>query len=132
INPLITDTKEFSGKFWASELYSNNYIKNKLSINKQYTLSYKISLKEKNKSNKTYSDKHGLRLFYRGYPEKDVPTEISINDINSFNEKNIVKQFNLKSLDILNIIAYSGRYTGDGTIYGDPIDNNDIYIKDLK
>ena len=132
INPNILDTKEFIFTGWATELYSVDYLKNVLEEGKTYTLTYELEITELATSEMIYSESHGLLFHvYGGDSSTFINTQKQLE--RETGNKMVVKHtFTIETLYDYRLIAYTGRYTGDGTAYGEPVTFNEVKITNLK
>ncbi|MFC6402976.1 phage tail spike protein [Mammaliicoccus sciuri] len=132
INPSITSTQSFDFTGWATELYSANYLKNVLKEGKTYTLSYELEITELATSEMTYSKSHGM-LFHivGGISSNFINTQKSLE--REIGNKMVVKHtFTINTLYDYRLLAYTGRYTADGTANGLPVTYNKARITNLK
>ena len=132
IHTDITSTQSFNFSGWATELYSAAYLKNVLQEGKTYTLSYELEITELATSEMIYSKGHGL-LFHvaDGNSSMSISTQKQLE--REIGNKMIVKHtFTIETLYDYRLIGYTGRYTGDGTAYGEPVTFNNTRITNLK
>ncbi|WP_353462176.1 hypothetical protein PYH58_08005 [Mammaliicoccus sciuri] len=132
INPNIRSTQSFDFTGWATELYSANYLKNVLKEGKTYTLSFELEITALATSEMTYSKSHGM-LFHivGGSSSNFINTRQSLE--REIGNKMIVKHtFTINTLYDYRLLAYTGRYTTDGTANGLPVTYNKVRITNLK
>lgn len=132
INANIVSTQSFIFSGWATQLYSADYLKNVLEEGKTYTLSYELEITELATSEMVYSKNHGL-LFHvaNGNSSMSINTQKEL-EREIGNKMTVKHTFTIETLYDYRLIGYTGRYTGDGTVYGTPVTFNNTRITNLK
>ncbi|QPI17041.1 hypothetical protein [Staphylococcus phage vB_StaM_SA1] len=129
INKDITSTGSFTGKYWAANLYSADFLKDVLQEGETYTFSYELEILENNPTLKTYSNSHGISFYSTTLTADRVYTHTDIEPTVG-NKMKVSKTFVAPKITDHRFIAYSGLYSQDGTS-NEPRTSNTIKITNL-
>ncbi|HGH0762874.1 TPA: phage tail spike protein [Staphylococcus pseudintermedius] len=130
INKDIVLTKSFQGRYYATNLYTADYLKTILIPGETYTYSYEMEIIGLSEKEIPYSKKHGI-IFYsnsvakdRIYSYKDVERSVG-------NKIKYTHTFVAPEITDHRFVAYAGFYTDDGTLKY-PISSNLVEITKFK
>lgn len=130
INKDIVSTKSFQGRYYATNLYTADYLKTILIPGETYTYSYEMEIIGLSEKEIPYTKKHGI-IFYSNTVAKDRIW--SYQDVERVVENKIKYTHTFVAPEITDhrFIAYAGFYTDDGTLKY-PISSNLVEISNFK
>lgn len=131
VHPSITSTQSFKGKYWATTLYTADYIKKVLVPGEEYTYSYELEIVGLSEKEVAMSKNHGI-IFYSASNSKDSITG-SYKQIERImgNKFKVTQTFVAPEITDHKFLAYSGFYSDDGTVKY-PVSSNLVEIRNLK
>ncbi len=130
INKDIVSTKSFQGRYYATNLYTADYLKTILIPGETYTYSYEMEIIGLSEKEAPYSKKHGI-IFYSNTMDKD--RIFSYKDVERSVGNKIKYTYTFVAPEITDhrFVAYAGFYTDDGTLKY-PISSNLVEITKFK
>lgn len=130
INKDIVSTQSFTGRYWATNLYSPDFLKTVLKAGETYTYSYEIEIIGLSEKEVPAVKKHGV-IFYSATKTKDNILSYVDLEREVGNKYKVSKTFVAPEITDHRFIAYSGFYSDDGTIQY-PTSSNLVKISNLK
>lgn len=130
INTDIVSTKSFVGSYWATNLYTSDFLKDVLVAGEQYTFSYELELIEINDTLKPYAKTHGINFYSNTVAADRITGTVYVEQVLG-NKIKVSKTFIAPKITDHRFVAYSGLYTADGTITGNRYYNK-VKITNLK
>lgn len=131
VHPSITSTQSFRGKYWATTLYSADYLKKVLVPGEEYTYSYELEIVGLSEKEVAMSKNHGI-IFYSASNSKESITS-SYKQIERIigNKFKVTQTFVAPEITDHKFLAYSGFYSDDGTVKY-PVSSNLVDFRNLK
>ncbi|WP_446289388.1 phage tail spike protein [Staphylococcus chromogenes] len=131
VHPSITSTQSFKGKYWATTLYTADYLKKVLIPGEEYTYSYELEIVGLSEKEVAMSKNHGI-IFYSASNSKDSITG-SYKQIERImgNKFKVTQTFVAPEITDHKFLAYSGFYSDDGSVKY-PVSSNLVEIRNLK
>ncbi|MBV5191163.1 phage tail spike protein [Staphylococcus chromogenes] len=131
VHSSITSTQTFRGKYWATTLYTADYLKKVLTPSEEYTYSYELEIVGLSEKEVPMSKNHGI-IFYSASNSKDSITG-SYKQIERImgNKFKITQTFVAPEITDHKFLAYSGFYSDDGTVKY-PVSSNLVEFRNLK
>lgn len=130
INKDIVSTKSFQGKYYATNLYTADYLKTILIPGETYTYSYEMEIIGLSEKEVPYSKKHGI-IFYSNTMDKDRIFSYQDVERSVGNKIKYTHTFVAPEITDHRFVAYAGFYTDDGTLKY-PISSNLVEITKFK
>ena len=131
VHPSITSTQSFRGKYWATTLYTADYLKKVLVPGEKYTYSYELEIVGLSYYDIQYASQHGI-IFYSQSVSKDrITTSYKSIERILNNKFKVTQTFVAPEIIDHRFMAYSGLYTPDGRL-GTQRDSNLVEIRNLK
>ncbi|WWT40494.1 hypothetical protein [Staphylococcus phage PT94] len=130
VHPSITSTQSFRGKYWATTLYTADYLKKVLVPGEEYTYSYEIEIIGLSEKEVPAVKRHGI-IFYSATNTKDNILSYVELEREVGNKYKVSKTFVAPEITDHRFVAYSGFYSDDGTIQY-PVSSNLVEIRNLK
>ncbi|EGQ3474490.1 hypothetical protein IS850_000378 [Staphylococcus pseudintermedius] len=130
INKDIVSTKSFQGRYYATNLYTADYLKTILIPGETYTYSYEMEIIGLSEKEAPYSKKHGI-IFYSNTMDKDRIFSYKDVERSVGNKIKYTHTFVAPEITDHRFVAYAGFYTDDGTLKY-PISSNLVEIKKFK
>ena len=131
VHSSITSTQLFTGKYWATTLYTADYLKKVLVPGEEYTYSYELEIVGLSDYDIQYAAQHGI-IFYSQSVSKDRITSSYKSIERILNNKfKVTQTFVAPEIVDHRFLAYSGLYTPDGRL-GTQRDSNLVEIRNLK
>lgn len=130
INKDIVSTKSFQGKYYATNLYTADYLKTILIPGETYTYSYEMEIIGLSEKEAPYSKKHGI-IFYSNTMDKDRIFSYKDVERSVGNKIKYTHTFVAPEITDHRFVAYAGFYTDDGTLKY-PITSNLVEITNFK
>ncbi|HDU1352412.1 TPA: hypothetical protein REW76_001868 [Staphylococcus pseudintermedius] len=130
INKDIVSTKSFQGRYYATNLYTADYLKTILIPGETYTYSYEIEIIGLSEKEAPYSKKHGI-IFYSNTMDKDRIFSYQDVERSVGNKIKYTHTFVAPEITDHRFVAYAGFYTDDGTLKY-PISSNLVEITKFK
>nr|WP_241958579.1 phage tail spike protein [Staphylococcus haemolyticus] len=130
INKDIVSTQSFTGRYWATYLYSADFLKTVLKAGETYTYSYEIEIIGLSEKEVPAVKSHGV-IFYSATNTKDNILSYVELEREVGNKYKVSKTFVAPEITDHRFIAYSGFYSDDGTIQY-PTSSNLVKISNLK
>ncbi|UAS90085.1 hypothetical protein K9E84_04915 [Staphylococcus pseudintermedius] len=130
INKDIVSTKSFQGKYYATNLYTADYLKTILIPGETYTYSYEMEIIGLSEKEAPYSKKHGI-IFYSNTMDKDRIFSYQDVERSVGNKIKYTHTFVAPEITDHRFVAYAGFYTDDGTLKY-PISSNLVEITKFK
>lgn len=115
VNKTITNTKEFTGSYWAAYLYTQDYLKNVLVEGKEYTISYELEITELSNHEIPYSKHHGIIFYSASVPNDRITSMYRQLEREVGNKIEVTQTFVAPKITDHRLLAYSGLYSADGT-----------------
>ncbi|PTF68591.1 hypothetical protein BUY03_09445 [Staphylococcus chromogenes] len=131
VHPSITSTQLFRGKYWATTLYTADYLKKVLVPGEEYTYSYELEIVGLSDYNIQYSAQHGIILYSQSVPKDRITTSYKLIERILNNKFKVTQTFVAPEIVDHRFMAYSGLYTPDGRL-GTQRDSNLVEIRNLK
>ncbi|GGI30967.1 phage tail protein [Staphylococcus chromogenes] len=131
VHPSITSTQSFRGKYWATTLYTADYLKKVLVPGEEYTYSYELEIVGLSDYNIQYSAQHGIILYSQSVPKDRITTSYKLIERILNNKFKVTQTFVAPEIVDHRFMAYSGLYTPDGRL-GTQRDSNLVEIRNLK
>ncbi|MCD9070487.1 phage tail spike protein [Staphylococcus chromogenes] len=131
VHPSITSTQSFRGKYWATTLYTADYLKKVLVPGEEYTYSYELEIVGLSEKEVAMSKNHGI-IFYSASNSKESITS-SYKQIERIigNKFKVTQTFVAPKITDHKFLAYSGFYSDDGTVKY-PVSSNLVEFRNLK
>ncbi|PTG91916.1 hypothetical protein BU643_10910 [Staphylococcus chromogenes] len=131
VHPSITSTQSFRGKYWATMLYTADYLKKVLVPGEEYTYSYELEIVGLSEKEVAMSKNHGI-IFYSASSSKESITS-SYKQIERIigNKFKVTQTFVAPEITDHKFLAYSGFYSDDGTVKY-PVSSNLVEFRNLK
>lgn len=131
VHPSITSTQSFRGKYWATTLYTADYLKKVLVPGEEYTYSYELEIVGLSEKVVAMSKNHGI-IFYSASNSKESITS-SYKQIERIigNKFKVTQMFVAPEITDHKFLAYSGFYSDDGTVKY-PVSSNLVEFRNLK
>ncbi|PTG56151.1 hypothetical protein BU692_04365 [Staphylococcus chromogenes] len=131
VHPSITSTQSFRGKYWATTLYSADYLKKVLVPGEEYTYSYELEIVGLSEKEVAMSKNHGI-IFYSASNSKERITS-SYKQIERIigNKFKVTQTFVAPEITDHKFLAYSGFYSDDGTVKY-PVSSNLVDFRNIK
>ncbi|MDT0672866.1 phage tail spike protein [Staphylococcus chromogenes] len=131
VHPSITSTQSFRGKYWATTLYTADYLKKVLVPGEEYTYSYELEIVGLSEKEVAMSKNHGI-IFYSASNSKERITS-SYKQIERIigNKFKVTQTFVAPEITDHKFLAYSGFYSDDGTVKY-PVSSNLVEFRNLK
>ncbi|MBV5138924.1 phage tail spike protein, partial [Staphylococcus chromogenes] len=131
VHPSITSTQSFRGKYWATMLYTADYLKKVLVPGEEYTYSYELEIVGLSEKEVAMSKNHGI-IFYSASNSKESITS-SYKQIERIigNKFKVTQTFVAPEITDHKFLAYSGFYSDDGTVKY-PVSSNLVEFRNLK
>lgn len=131
VHPSITSTQSFRGKYWATTLYTADYLKKVLVPGEEYTYSYELEIVGLSEKEVAMSKNHGI-IFYSASNSKESITS-SYKQIERIigNKFKVTQTFVAPEITDHKFLAYSGFYSDDGTVKY-PVSSNLVEFRNLK
>ncbi len=130
INKDIVSTKSFQGRYYATNLYTADYLKTILIPGETYTYSYEMEIIGLSEKEAPYSKKHGI-IFYSNTMDKDRIFSYQDVERSVGNKIKYTHTFVAPEITDHRFVAYAGFYTDDGTLKY-PISSNLVEITKFK
>ncbi|HAR6067917.1 TPA: hypothetical protein I1651_002129 [Staphylococcus pseudintermedius] len=130
INKDIVSTKSFQGRYYATNLYTADYLKTILIPGETYTYSYEMEIIGLSEKEAPYSKKHGI-IFYSNTMDKDRIFSYKDVERSVGNKIKYTHTFVAPEITDHRFVAYAGFYTDDGTLKY-PISSNLVEITKFK
>ncbi|PTH43571.1 phage tail spike protein, partial [Staphylococcus agnetis] len=130
VHSSITSTQSFIGKYWATTLYTADYLREVLEPGEEYTYSYELEISRLSEHDVQYSGQHGI-IFYSASNRDDTILSYQILERAVGNNIKVTKTFKAPEITDHRFVAYSGLYTPDGRL-GTQRDSNLVEIRNLK
>lgn len=130
INKDIVSTQSFTGRYWATNLYSSDFLKTVLKAGETYTYSYEIEIIGLSEKEVPAVKRHGV-IFYSATNTKDNFLSYVELEREVGNKYKVSKTFVAPEITDHRFLAYSGFYSDDGTIKY-PTSSNLVKISNLK
>lgn len=130
INKDIVSTQSFTGRYWATNLYSSDFLKTVLKAGETYTYSYEIEIIGLSEKEVPAVKRHGV-IFYSATNTKDNILSYVELEREVGNKYKVSKTFVAPEITDHRFLAYSGFYSDDGTIKY-PASSNLVKISNLK
>ncbi|EGQ4414428.1 hypothetical protein EHR34_09965 [Staphylococcus pseudintermedius] len=130
INKDIVSTKSFQGRYYATNLYTADYLKTILIPGETYTYSYEMEIIGLSEKEAPYSKKHGI-IFYSNTMDKDRIFSYQDVERSGGNKIKYTHTFVAPEITDHRFVAYAGFYTDDGTLKY-PISSNLVEITKFK
>lgn len=131
VHPSITSTQSFRGKYWATTLYTADYLKKVLVPGEEYTYSYELEIVGLSDYDVQYAAQHGIILYSQSVPKDRITTSYKSIERILNNKFKVTQTFVAPEIVDHRFMAYSGLYTPDGRL-GTQRDSNLIEIRNLK
>lgn len=131
VHPSITSTQLIRGKYWATTLYTADYLKKVLVPGEEYTYSYELEIVGLSDYNIQYSAQHGIILYSQSVPKDRITTSYKLIERILNNKFKVTQTFVAPEIVDHRFMAYSGLYTPDGRL-GTQRDSNLVEIRNLK
>lgn len=131
VHSSITSTQLFTGKYWATTLYTADYLKKVLVPGEEYTYSYELEIVGLSEKEVAMSKNHGI-IFYSASNSKESITS-SYKQIERIigNKFKVTQTFVAPEITDHKFLAYSGFYSDDGTVKY-PVSSNLVEFRNLK
>ncbi|PTG26614.1 phage tail spike protein [Staphylococcus chromogenes] len=131
VHPSITSTQSFRGKYWATTLYTADYLKKVLVPGEEYTYSYELEIVGLSEKEVAMSKNHGI-IFYSASNSKESITS-SYKQIERIigNKFKVTQTFVAPKITDHKFLAHSGFYSDDGTVKY-PVSSNLVEFRNLK
>ncbi|MBZ8174749.1 phage tail spike protein [Staphylococcus delphini] len=130
INKDIVSTKSFQGRYYATNLYTADYLKTIIIPGETYTYSYEMEIIGLSEKEVAYTKKHGI-IFYSNTMAKDRIFSYQDVERKVGNKIKYTRTFVAPEITDHRFIAYAGFYTDDGTLKY-PISSNLVEITNFK
>lgn len=130
INKDIVSTKSFQGEYYATKLYTADYLKTILIPGETYTYSYEMEIVGLSEKEVPYTKKHGI-IFYSSSVAKDRIMSYQDVERTIGNKIKYTRTFVAPVITDHRFVAYAGFYTDDGTLKY-PISSNLVEITNFK
>lgn len=131
VHSSITSTQSFTGKYWATTLYTADYLKKVLTPGEEYTYSYELEIVGLSDYDIQYAAQHGI-IFYSQSVSKDRITSSYKSIERILNNKfKVTQTFVAPEIIDHRFMAYSGLYTPTGRL-DTQRDSNLVDIRNLK
>ncbi|PNZ52216.1 phage tail spike protein [Staphylococcus intermedius] len=130
INKDIVSTKSFQGRYYATNLYTADYLKTILIPGETYTYSYEMEIIGLSEKEVPYTKKHGI-IFYSNAIAKDRIFSYQDVERKVGNKIKYTRTFVAPEITDHRFVAYAGFYTDDGTLKY-PISSNLVEITNFK
>ncbi|EMH2350473.1 hypothetical protein V6F90_001859 [Staphylococcus pseudintermedius] len=130
INKDIVSTKSFQGRYYATNLYTADYLKTILIPGETYTYSYEMEIIGLSEKEAPYSKKHGI-IFYSNTMDKDRIFSYQDVERSVGNKIKYTHTFVAPEITDHRFVAYAGFYTDDGALKY-PISSNLVEITKFK
>ncbi|MCO4346755.1 phage tail protein, partial [Staphylococcus agnetis] len=131
VHSSITSTQLFRGKYWATTLYTADYLKKILTPGEEYTYSYELEIVSLSDYDVQYAAQHGIILYSQSVPKDRITTSYKSIERILNNKFKVTQTFVAPEIVDHRFMAYSGLYTPDGRL-GTQRDSNLIEIRNLK
>ncbi|QIN27794.1 hypothetical protein GJU84_11930 (plasmid) [Staphylococcus chromogenes] len=131
VHPSITSTQSFKGKYWATTLYTADYLKEVLVPGEEYTYSYELKIVGLSDYDVQYAAQHGIILYSQSEPKDRITTSYKSIERILNNKFKVTQTFVAPEIVDHRFMAYSGLYTPDGRL-GTQRDSNLVEIRNLK
>ncbi|WP_239704833.1 carbohydrate binding domain-containing protein [Mammaliicoccus sp. E-M24] len=130
VNSDIISTNSFTGSYWATNLYTADYLKNILVEGQTYTYSYEMEITKLSAHSVPNAKSHGIIFYSDSVVADRLMTYQSVERVVG-NKIKVSKTFVSPKITDHRIIAYSGLYSSDGTS-SQPRSSNIVKITNLK
>ncbi|HEC2235325.1 TPA: hypothetical protein R1946_001381 [Staphylococcus delphini] len=130
INKDIVSTKSFQGRYYATNLYTADYLKTIIIPGETYTYSYEMEIIGLSEKEVAYTKKHGI-IFYSNTMAKDRIFSYQEVERKVGNKIKYTHTFVAPEITDHRFVAYAGFYTDDGTLKY-PISSNLVEITNFK
>ncbi|WP_019166086.1 phage tail spike protein [Staphylococcus delphini] len=130
INKDIVSTKSFQGRYYATNLYTADYLKAIIIPGETYTYSYEMEIIGLSEKEVPYTKKHGI-IFYSNTMAKDRVFSYQDVERKVGNKIKYTRTFVAPEITDHRFVAYAGFYTDDGTLKY-PISSNLVEITNFK
>ncbi|HEC2186831.1 TPA: hypothetical protein R1942_000336 [Staphylococcus delphini] len=130
INKDIVSTKSFQGRYYATNLYTADYLKTIIIPGEPYTYSYEMEIIGLSEKEVAYTKKHGI-IFYSNTMAKDRIFSYQEVERKVGNKIKYTHTFVAPEITDHRFVAYAGFYTDDGTLKY-PISSNLVEITNFK
>ncbi|WP_194747461.1 phage tail spike protein [Staphylococcus chromogenes] len=130
VHPSITSTHNFTGDYWATTLYTADYLREVLEPGEEYTYSYELEISRLSEDDVQYSGQHGI-IFYSASNRDDTILSYQTLDRVVGNNIKVTKTFIAPEITDHRFVSYSGLYTPDGRL-GTQRTSNFVEIRNLK
>ena len=131
VHSSITSTQSFRGKYWATTLYSADYLKKVIVPGEEYTYSYELEIFGLSDYDVQYAAQHGIILYSQSVPKDRITTSYKSIERILNNKFKVTQTFVAPEIVDHRFMAYSGLYTPDGRL-GTQRDSNLVEIRNLK
>lgn len=131
VHSSITSTQSFRGKYWATTLYTADYLKKVLVPGEEYTYSYELEIVGLSDYDIQYAAQHGIILYSQSVPKDSITTSYKSIERILNNKFKVTQTFVAPEIVDHRFMAYSGLYTPDGRL-GTQRDSNLVEIRNLK
>lgn len=131
VHSSIISTQSFRGKYWATTLYTADYLKKVLVPGEEYTYSYELEIVGLSDYDIQYAAQHGIILYSQSVPKDSITTSYKSIERILNNKFKVTQTFVAPEIVDHRFMAYSGLYTPDGRL-GTQRDSNLVEIRNLK
>ncbi|WP_241954781.1 phage tail spike protein, partial [Staphylococcus agnetis] len=131
VHSSITSTESFRGKYWATTIYSADYLKKILTPGEEYTYSYELEIVGLSDYDVQYAAQHGIILYSQSVSKDRITTSYKSTERILNNKFKVTQTFVAPEIIDHRFMAYSGLYTPDGRL-GTQRDSNLVEIRNLK
>ncbi|PTH57652.1 hypothetical protein BU584_07775 [Staphylococcus agnetis] len=131
VHSSITSTESFRGKYWATTIYSADYLKKILTPGEEYTYSYELEIVGLSDYDVQYAAQHGIILYSQSVSKDRITTSYKSIERILNNKFKVTQTFVAPEIIDHRFMAYSGLYTPDGRL-GTQRDSNLVEIRNLK